>query len=100
MKILIVEDHPELAQNIFQFLSKEGIVCELCATAQQAEDRLLGFEYDCIVLDIMLPDGNGLDLVRHLSEASPAVPVAVLTAYGSAESAVTALKAGAPPAEL
>jgi two-component system response regulator PilR (NtrC family) len=44
---------------------------------------------------MMLPDGNGLDLVRHLSEASPAVPVAVLTAYGSAESAVTALKAGA-----
>ena len=95
MKILIVEDHPELAQNIFQFLSKEGIVCELCATAQQAEDRLLGFEYDCIVLDIMLPDGNGLDILRFIKRNKIQSCVLIISAKNSLDDKITGLEIGA-----
>jgi two-component system response regulator PilR (NtrC family) len=76
-------------------LIKIGLDVDTAADLMQARLFLSQRAYQLCLTDMMLPDGNGLDLVRELSEASPAVPVAVLTAYGSAESAVVALKAGA-----
>jgi len=55
MKVLIIEDNVELAQNITDYLSREGYICELSNTHHSAIDKLTDFEYDCIVLDILLP---------------------------------------------
>ena len=64
MKILLVEDNPELTQNVVNYLSAEGIICETAQTLFDAQDKILSFDYDCILLDLMLPDGNGLELLE------------------------------------
>jgi DNA-binding response OmpR family regulator len=65
------------------------------ATAQQAEDRLLGFEYDCIVLDIMLPDGNGLDILRFIKRNKIQSCVLIISAKNSLDDKITGLEIGA-----
>ncbi|MCA3167169.1 MAG: sigma-54-dependent Fis family transcriptional regulator [Burkholderiales bacterium] len=94
-RVLIVDDEPDLRELLELSLIKIGLDVDTAADLMQARLFLSQRAYQLCLTDMMLPDGNGLDLVRELSEASPAVPVAVLTAYGSAESAVVALKAGA-----
>ena len=74
MKLLLIEDNRELAENVSTYLIKEGHICEVASTLREAENKLATFEYDIILLDIMLPDGNGLDLLRvvkrdHMSDA-------------------------------
>ena len=69
MKVLIIEDNRELAENIQGFLLREGYVCELCSNHQDAQHKLTTFKYDCIILDIMLPDGNGLNLLQFIKSA-------------------------------
>lgn len=59
MKILLIEDHKDLATNIISFLSQENYVCECATTIAQAKDLLTMFDYECILLDITLPDGTG-----------------------------------------
>ncbi len=66
MKILIIEDHLELARNINDFLAGEGYVCERCDTIGEAREKLSLFQYDCILLDIGLPDGNGISLLNSI----------------------------------
>ena len=60
MKILIIEDHKDLATNTTDYLKKEDYVCEVATNAKEALEKIELFEYDCILLDLMLPDGNGL----------------------------------------
>lgn len=66
MKILVIEDNSELAQNIKDYLLREGYVCELAKNYGEAIDNLSSFQYDCVVLDIMLPDGNGLNILEFI----------------------------------
>jgi two-component system response regulator PilR (NtrC family) len=94
-RVLVIDDEPDLRELLELSLIKIGLDVDTAADLMQARLFLSQRAYQLCLTDMMLPDGNGLDLVRELSEASPAVPVAVLTAYGSAESAVVALKAGA-----
>src|SRR5262249_59160100 len=61
----------------------------------EAKDRLKGERYDLCLTDMRLGDGEGLELVRHIGASAAELPVAVITAFGSAENAVAALKAGA-----
>ncbi len=68
MKMLIIEDNEELAGNISDFLVREGYICELATTCTKAKEKLSLFQYDCILLDIMLPDGNGLKLLQFIKE--------------------------------
>jgi DNA-binding response OmpR family regulator len=68
MKILLVEDEKSLATAILDFLRAEGHVCEWAADALAADEKVSVYEYDCALVDIMLPDGSGLDLVRKLKE--------------------------------
>jgi two-component system response regulator CiaR len=58
MKILIVKDHKELASNISDYLKKEDYICEVASTKEEADEKIDFFEYDCILLDLMLPDGK------------------------------------------
>lgn len=66
MKLLIVEDEEQLAQAIVDYLAEEDYVCELAATFSRALDKIETYEYDCILLDVMLPDGDGMELLEEL----------------------------------
>ena len=68
MKILIVEDEPSLREVMQRALRQEGYVVETAATYAEADRRVSGYDYDCILLDIMLPDGNGLRLLERIKE--------------------------------
>lgn len=68
MKILIIEDETELAKSISEYLSGENYICEFASTFYTAIEKIETFQYDCILLDIMLPDGNGLAILDELKK--------------------------------
>jgi len=68
MKLLLVEDNQELAKNIITYLKTEGNICEHAPTFREATDKVVIYDYDVIVLDIMLPDGSGLNVLKELKE--------------------------------
>ena len=88
-RCLIVDDETDLGELLIITLNRMGI------EADDAKFMLRQRAYDLCLTDMRLPDGNGLDLVRHISQYHIGLPVAVITAFGSAENAVSALKAGA-----
>ena len=95
MKILLVEDEKALASPILDFLRAEGHVCEWVADAQSAGEKIGLYEYDCALVDIMLPDGSGLDLVRKLKEARSRAGVIIISAKNSLDDKVKGLDLGA-----
>ncbi len=95
MKILIIEDEEALRQNLEEFLTAEQFVVESAPDYDAALDKIMNYDYDCILLDIMLPGGNGLDLLRSLKEAHKKQPVLILSAKDSVEDKVLGLEIGA-----
>jgi DNA-binding response OmpR family regulator len=95
MKVLLIEDNPELASTVKEFLTKEGYVCECGKNIKEAEGKLRSFEYDCIVLDIMLPDGSGLDLLERLRSEKIQTSVLIISAKNSLGDKVSGLELGA-----
>jgi two-component system response regulator PilR (NtrC family) len=92
---LVVDDEPDIRELLELTLSRMSIATRSAADLKQAL-ALLGTErFDVCLTDMRLPDGNGIDLVRHIQQQDLDVPIAVITAYGNMESAVEALKAGA-----
>ena len=67
MKILLVEDEQALAKSIGEYLHDENYLCEFAFTAEEAFEKIRLYEYECILLDLMLPGGNGLDILRELT---------------------------------
>lgn len=80
MKILLVEDEKLLASAILDFLRAEGHVCEWAADALTADEKIGLYEYDCALVDFMLPDGSGLNLVRKLKEARSGAGIIIISA--------------------
>ena len=66
MKILVIEDEPQLLSNVKESLEKEKFLVETASDYHEAIDKLFIYEYDCILLDIMLPNGNGLQILSQL----------------------------------
>ena len=96
MKILIVEDDADLREITERSLLKEHYVVETAKDYDAATSKIGIYEYDCILLDIMLPDGNGLDLLRELQKKGGRMPnVIILSAKDSIEDKVTGLDLGA-----
>lgn len=95
MKILIIEDEHELVKSMAQYLRQESYVCEVAYTAHEANEKILLFEYDCILLDINLPDGNGLKILEALKANHKSDGVIMITARNSVEDKVTGLNLGA-----
>lgn len=95
MKILVVEDEPSLCEVLSKTLENEGHVVEKAMSRSEAQDKLAGYRYDCILLDVMLPDGNGLDLLRELKQANRRENVIVVSAKDSLEDKVAGLDYGA-----
>lgn len=94
-RVLIVDDEPDLRELLELTLIKMGLDIDSAESVVRAKELLGRRAYQLCLTDMLLPDGNGLELVRQLVDGQPSVPVAVITAYGSPESAVAALKAGA-----
>jgi DNA-binding response OmpR family regulator len=95
MKILIVEDEKELAQDIVKYLSGQNYVCEVAETYNQATDKIAVYQYDCILLDLMLPDGSGLALLEMLKRENKQDGVIIISAKNSIEDKVKGLQIGA-----
>ncbi|GAB3162844.1 response regulator transcription factor [Telluribacter humicola] len=95
MKVLIIEDNQELSRNIYQYLQGEGYICEVSYSVQEAEDKLLCFPYDCIVLDVMLPDGNGLDLLHFIKSEEIDTSVLIISARNALDDKILGLDLGA-----
>lgn len=91
--ILLVEDNPHIMKINAQLLSMQGYAVLKAATAEEARNRLKEKQADLIVLDIMLPDGGGLELCRELKMRYP-VPVLFLTALGASRDIVDGFRAG------
>ena len=95
MKILVIEDDADLREIIVRSLTKERYVVETAADLRSAKAKAFVYEYDCILLDIMLPDGSGLDLLRELADRGKRVNVIILSAKDSIEDKVNGLELGA-----
>lgn len=95
MKVLIIEDNIELSKNIQSYLEKESIICEMAFTFNQAIDKIISFKYDVIILDLMLPGGNGLDVLKALKDESSVAGVLIASAKNSLEDKLKGLDLGA-----
>src|SRR5438445_6688539 len=93
--LLVVDDEPDLRTLYELTLLREGYDMDTAATVQEALLHLKDRTYSAVITDMRLPDGSGLDLLRWLEEGGRREKAIVITAYGSAENAVEALKAGA-----
>src|SRR5688572_18197079 len=94
-QVLVVDDEPDIRELLELTLAKMGLGVDAAGSIAEAKERLKSESYDLCLTDMRLADGEGLELVRHISMLSADLPVAVITAYGSADNAVAALKAGA-----
>lgn len=95
MKILIIEDEKELTQDMVNYLSGQDYVCEVAENYKQAVEKITIYQYDCILLDLMLPYGNGLDLLEILKRENKQDGVIIISAKNSIEDKVKGLEIGA-----
>lgn len=95
MKLLIVEDDTSLREIMYRALRNEGYIVETASNYLEGEDKIAGYSYDCIMLDIMLPDGNGLRLLEHIKSLGKADRVIIISAKDSIEDKVEGLDLGA-----
>ncbi len=93
--VLIVDDERTLARSIKAFLNESGYNAEVAGTAEQALEQLERLRPDVIFLDVRLPGMSGIELLQKIHEFDPAVPVIIMTAFGTIEGAVDAVKRGA-----
>ena len=93
--VLIVDDEPDIRELLDITLGRMGLATRSAATLQEAQALVDEAQPDLCLTDMKLPDGNGISLVEYLQQAYPHIPVAMITAHGSVETAISALKAGA-----
>ncbi|PXW71567.1 two-component system response regulator QseB [Blastomonas natatoria] len=95
MRLLIVEDSDRLASLIAEGLGRRGFICDIAPDLATAEDCLAGATFDAIVLDLGLPDGDGLAWLQHQRSLRQLIPTVMLTARGGLEDRIAGLDAGA-----
>ncbi len=95
MKLLIIEDDTSLREIMQRALLGEGYIVESAATYFDACDKIAGYSYDCIMLDIMLPDGNGLKLLEQIKKIGNESRVIIISARDSLDDKITGLDLGA-----
>lgn len=95
MKVLVIEDDRDLCEITARSLEKERYVVAWASDYHEAMQKLEDYEYDCILLDIMLPGGNGLDLLKYLRELKKDTAVIILSAKDSLEDKIAGLDLGA-----
>lgn len=95
MKLLLIEDEPELTKDILEYLMNEGYVSESVTNYNSALEKIGLYEYDCLIVDITLPDGNGLDLIRHVKNAFKNTGILIISAKNSVSDKIAGLELGA-----
>ncbi len=95
MKILIIEDEKELLSSMVAYLSDESFVCEVATDHASAMEKIALYEYTCIILDLTLPGGNGLDILQELRRNNKTDGVLIVSAKNSMEDKVRGLNIGA-----
>ena len=93
--VLIVDDEPDIRELLDITLSRMGLQTHSAATLEEAKELIARVQPDLCLTDMRLPDGNGISLVQYIQQEFPHIPVAMITAHGSVETAISALKAGA-----
>lgn len=93
--VLLIDDEPDILELLTLTLARMEIDADTAANLQQARQRLEQKRYDLCLTDMRLPDGNGIELVEHIQQHYPELPVAMITAHGNMDAAIAALKAGA-----
>src|SRR5260370_12390373 len=95
-KILVIDDELDIREGLYDLLTLEGgYTVELAHNGTQGLHKLEGTSYDLVLLDLMMPDMSGMDVLRHVRKTDTETPIFLITAYGSVEAAVDALKLGA-----
>jgi DNA-binding response OmpR family regulator len=94
MKILIIEDEPGLRQSIHEYLEHQGYVCEAVDDFSKGMEKIALFNYDCLVVDIGLPKGSGLDIVREMKEIESKTGIIIISARNSLEDKLKGLDIG------
>lgn len=95
MKLLIIEDERQLSEDIVSYLSREDYICEQAFTFCDAMLKVGVYEYDCILLDLMLPGGSGLDILRRIKARNPKTGVIIVSAKDSIDDKIEGLRIGA-----
>jgi DNA-binding response OmpR family regulator len=95
MKILIVEDEKNLRETITDFLKLEGYLCEFASTVSDGMEKLALYDYDCMLVDIGLPDGTGFELIRELKKTRPETGIIIISARNSLDDKIEGLDLGA-----
>lgn len=95
MKILLIEDEKSLAAAISVFLKQEGYVCEIAHNFQEADQKIELYQYDCILVDVGLPDGNGLDLIQSLKKIKSQAGIIIISAKNAVDDRIQGLDLGA-----
>ena len=94
-RVLIVDDEPDIRELLDITLSRMGLETYSAATLDEAQSLVNEISPDLCLTDMKLPDGNGINLVEYIQQDHSHIPVAMITAHGSVETAISALKAGA-----
>lgn len=95
MKILIIEDEKRLSDSIRDYLESQNYLCEQAFTYEEARLKVSFYEYECVLLDLMLPGGDGLDILRKIRKSNNPVGVIIISAKDSLESKLEGLEIGA-----
>ncbi len=95
MKILLIEDEKELSGSITEYLQKENYLCEAVFNFEGAIEKINLYEYDCIIVDINLPDGSGLNVIRELKKIKSETGIIIISAKNSLDDKVAGLEIGA-----
>ncbi len=95
MKLLLIEDEPLLAESILDFLKKEGYLCEWAQQFDRADEKVALYDYDCALVDITLPGGSGLTIVKTIKKFSPKTGIIIISAKNSLDDKIAGLDLGA-----
>ncbi len=95
MKLLVIEDERRLSDSIAAYLGSENYLCEQAFSYGEAMDKAALYDYDCIVLDLMLPGGNGLDILREIRRRGNPAGVVIVSAKDALEDKIKGLEIGA-----
>lgn len=95
MKLLLIEDEKELALSIQKYLTNNDFVCQWIDNAKAAIDKISIYDYDCILLDLMLPDGNGFEILKELKDQNKAEGIIIISAKETLETRIEGFNLGA-----
>lgn len=95
MKVLLIEDEAELANSIQNYLTSHGFICEWANTIDRAIAKVTNYNYDCILLDLMLPDGNGYEVLKALKRLNKTEGIIIISAKETLETRIEGFNLGA-----